>query len=80
VICLFFALEGICVTHIESHRTSFFWYLTVLITTFRPRQLNACDPPRVIKETGPFTFTIGDTRGMGAYKSGGRFRQVQSLI
>ena len=26
---------------------------------------------------GPYTFTIGDTRGLGTYKSGGLFTQVK---
>lgn len=27
--------------------------------------------------TGPYTFTIGDTRGLGQYKRGGWFHQVK---
>lgn len=26
---------------------------------------------------GPYTFTIGDTRGLGQYKKGGWFHQVK---
>ena len=31
----------------------------------------------VTDSTGPYTFTIGDTRGLGTYKSGGLFTQVK---
>lgn len=32
---------------------------------------------KVTDEVGPYTFTIGDTRGLGTYKSGGLFTQVK---
>jgi ubiquitin-activating enzyme E1 len=40
-------------------------------------ELNGCDPME-IKVTGPYTFTIDDTTGMTAYKSGGYVKQVNS--
>jgi hypothetical protein len=39
-------------------------------------KLNGCEP-RKIEVKGPYTFTIGDTRGLGDYKSGGWFHQVK---
>jgi len=39
-------------------------------------ELNGCEPVPV-KVTGPYTFTIGDTRGFGAYASGGYMHQVK---
>lgn len=39
-------------------------------------ELNACEPVP-IKVTGPYTFTIGDTTGLSAYKSGGYVKQVK---
>lgn len=48
--------------------------------TFREVQgmteLNACEP-RKITVKGPYTFTIGDTSNLGAYKAGGIFTQVK---
>ncbi|GJJ07325.1 hypothetical protein Clacol_001526 [Clathrus columnatus] len=38
--------------------------------------LNGCEP-RKISVKGPYTFTIGDTRNMGQYVSGGVFTQVK---
>lgn len=38
--------------------------------------LNGCEPRKVTTK-GPYTFTIGDTRGLGQYKSGGLFTQVK---
>ncbi|WVO16344.1 hypothetical protein L204_104019 [Cryptococcus depauperatus] len=38
--------------------------------------LNGCKP-RKISVKGPYTFSIGDTRGMGHYKTGGIFTQVK---
>ncbi|OXB40053.1 hypothetical protein LQV05_000119 [Cryptococcus neoformans] len=38
--------------------------------------LNGCEP-RKISVKGPYTFSIGDTRGLGKYKSGGLFTQVK---
>lgn len=38
--------------------------------------LNGCEP-RKITTKGPYTFTIGDTSGLGEYKSGGLFTQVK---
>ncbi|PPQ99897.1 hypothetical protein CVT24_009578 [Panaeolus cyanescens] len=39
-------------------------------------ELNGCEPRR-ISVKGPYTFTIGDTRGLGDYKTGGIFTQVK---
>ena len=39
-------------------------------------ELNGCEPVP-IKVTGPYTFTIGDTRGFGAYTTGGYMHQVK---
>ena len=39
-------------------------------------ELNGCEPME-IKVTGPYTFTIKDTTGMGEYKSGGYAKQVK---
>ena len=39
-------------------------------------ELNGCEPLE-IKVTGPYTFTIGDTSKMGAYKTGGYVKQVK---
>lgn len=39
-------------------------------------ELNGCEP-RKISVKGPYTFTIGDTSGLGAYISGGLFTQVK---
>jgi len=39
-------------------------------------ELNACEP-RKISVKGPYTFTIGDTSNLGAYKTGGIFTQVK---
>ncbi|KAN0062349.1 E1 ubiquitin-activating protein [Thecaphora frezii] len=38
--------------------------------------LNGCEPRRVTVK-GPYTFTIGDTSGLGEYKRGGIFTQVK---
>ncbi|KAF9898243.1 hypothetical protein BX616_004294, partial [Lobosporangium transversale] len=38
--------------------------------------LNGC-APRKIKVLGPYTFSIGDTSGLGTYVSGGLFQQVK---
>lgn len=38
--------------------------------------LNGCEP-RKVSVKGPYTFTIGDTRNMGQYVSGGVFTQVK---
>ncbi|CAO1630239.1 unnamed protein product [Sympodiomycopsis kandeliae] len=38
--------------------------------------LNGCQP-RKISVKGPYTFTIGDTSGLGQYKRGGIFTQVK---
>ncbi|KAK4050411.1 E1 ubiquitin-activating protein [Microbotryomycetes sp. JL201] len=35
------------------------------------------DSPRKVTVKGPYTFTIGDTRGLGQYKKGGWFHQVK---
>ena len=39
-------------------------------------ELNECEPFRVTT-TGPFTFTIGDTRGFAKYERGGYMHQVK---
>jgi len=39
-------------------------------------ELNGCKP-RKISVKGPYTFTIGDTTGLGDYKAGGIFTQVK---
>ncbi|KAF9008754.1 ubiquitin activating enzyme [Cyathus striatus] len=39
-------------------------------------ELNGCEP-RKISVKGPYTFAIGDTSGLGDYKSGGIFTQVK---
>ncbi|KEI40633.1 uncharacterized protein L969DRAFT_85846 [Mixia osmundae IAM 14324] len=39
-------------------------------------ELNGCKPRKVTVK-GPYTFTIGDTSGLGDYKSGGIFTQVK---
>ena len=39
-------------------------------------ELNGCEP-RKITVKGPYTFSIGDTSGLGDYKSGGIFTQVK---
>jgi hypothetical protein len=39
-------------------------------------ELNGCEP-RKVSVKGPYTFTIGDTSGLGDYKSGGIFTQVK---
>ncbi|WVQ99264.1 hypothetical protein IAU59_006396 [Kwoniella sp. CBS 9459] len=38
--------------------------------------LNGCEPRKVTVK-GPYTFAIGDTRGLGQYKTGGIFTQVK---
>ncbi|KAK4687153.1 ubiquitin-activating enzyme E1, partial [Tremellales sp. Uapishka_1] len=38
--------------------------------------LNGCEPRKVTVK-GPYTFSIGDTTGLGEYKSGGLFTQVK---
>ncbi|GFZ44106.1 Ubiquitin-activating enzyme E1 1 [Saitozyma sp. JCM 24511] len=38
--------------------------------------LNGCEP-RKVSVKGPYTFTIGNTTGLGTYKSGGLFTQVK---
>lgn len=38
--------------------------------------LNGCEP-RKVSVKGPYTFTIGDTASLGAYKCGGIFTQVK---
>ncbi|RKP19781.1 ubiquitin-activating enzyme E1 [Rozella allomycis CSF55] len=40
------------------------------------QELNGCEPRRV-KVHGPFTFSIGDTRNLSEYVSGGIFQQVK---
>ncbi|KAI3639974.1 hypothetical protein MIR68_001979 [Amoeboaphelidium protococcarum] len=39
-------------------------------------ELNDCEP-RKVKVLGPYTFSIGDTNSLSAYKSGGQFHQVK---
>ncbi|KAF7348318.1 Ubiquitin activating enzyme [Mycena sanguinolenta] len=39
-------------------------------------ELNGCEPRKVTVK-GPYTFTIGDTTNLQAYKTGGIFTQVQ---
>lgn len=39
-------------------------------------ELNACEPRKVTVK-GPYTFTIGDTTGLGDYIRGGIFTQVK---
>jgi ubiquitin-activating enzyme E1 len=48
--------------------------------------LNGCEPRKVTVKggcnvtclmPGPYTFTIGSTKGLGTYKSGGLFTQVK---
>ncbi|PWN37268.1 ubiquitin-activating enzyme E1 [Meira miltonrushii] len=39
-------------------------------------QLNGCEPRKVTVK-GPYTFTIGDTSSLSAYKKGGIFTQVK---
>ena len=39
-------------------------------------ELNGCEP-RKITVKGPYTFSIGDTSGLGDYKTGGIFSQVK---
>jgi len=39
-------------------------------------ELNGCEP-RKVSVKGPYTFTIGDTSGLGTYKAGGIFTQVK---
>ena len=39
-------------------------------------ELNECEP-RPVKVVGPYTFTIGDTRGLGKYERGGYMHQVK---
>ncbi|CED85480.1 ubiquitin activating enzyme [Phaffia rhodozyma] len=39
-------------------------------------ELNGCEP-RKVSVKGPYTFTIGDTNGLGAYQRGGIFTQVK---
>ena len=39
-------------------------------------ELNGC-APRKIKELGPYTFSIGDTRGLSEYLRGGLATQVK---
>jgi ubiquitin-activating enzyme E1 len=39
-------------------------------------ELNGCEP-RKITVKGPYTFSIGDTSGLGNYKTGGIFTQVK---
>lgn len=34
-------------------------------------------PCSLLIVAGPYTFSIGDTRGLGTYKSGGLFTQVK---
>ena len=38
--------------------------------------LNGCEP-RKVSVKGPYTFSIGDTTGLGEYKTGGIFTQVK---
>ncbi|RSH82231.1 hypothetical protein EHS25_005941 [Saitozyma podzolica] len=38
--------------------------------------LNGCEP-RKVSVKGPYTFTIGNTSGLGTYRSGGLFTQVK---
>ncbi|NXD32169.1 UBA1 enzyme, partial [Spelaeornis formosus] len=38
--------------------------------------LNGCEPRKVTTK-GPYTFSIGNTTGLGTYKSGGLFTQVK---
>ena len=39
-------------------------------------ELNGCEP-RKVSVKGPYTFSIGDTTGLGEYKTGGIFTQVK---
>jgi ubiquitin-activating enzyme E1 len=39
-------------------------------------ELNACEP-RKVSVKGPYTFSIGDTSGLGDYVRGGVFTQVK---
>ena len=39
-------------------------------------ELNACEP-RKVSVKGPYTFSIGDTSGLGGYVRGGIFTQVK---
>ncbi|KAI0265111.1 ubiquitin activating enzyme [Gloeopeniophorella convolvens] len=39
-------------------------------------ELNGCEP-RKVSVKGPYTFAIGDTTGLGEYKTGGIFTQVK---
>lgn len=39
-------------------------------------ELNGCEP-RKVSVRGPYTFTIGDTVGLGDYIRGGIFTQVK---
>ncbi|KAJ2819295.1 E1 ubiquitin-activating protein, partial [Coemansia erecta] len=39
-------------------------------------ELNDCEP-RKVKVLGPYTFSIGDTRGLSEYVRGGLFKQVK---
>lgn len=38
--------------------------------------LNSCEP-RKVRVLGPYTFSIGDTTGLGTYVRGGLFQQVK---
>ncbi|KAJ2852378.1 E1 ubiquitin-activating protein [Coemansia brasiliensis] len=42
-------------------------------------ELNDCEP-RKVTVLGPYTFSIGDTTGFGAYKRGGLFKQVKMPV
>ncbi|KAJ1746074.1 E1 ubiquitin-activating protein, partial [Coemansia sp. RSA 1752] len=42
-------------------------------------ELNDCEP-RKVKVIGPYTFSIGDTRGLSAYTRGGLFKQVKMPV
>jgi ubiquitin-activating enzyme E1 len=39
-------------------------------------ELNGCEP-RKVSVKGPYTFSIGDTSGLGDYKAGGIFTQIK---
>ncbi|KAJ2708175.1 E1 ubiquitin-activating protein [Coemansia sp. IMI 203386] len=42
-------------------------------------ELNACEP-RKVNVLGPYTFSIGDTSSLSAYKRGGLFQQVKMPV
>ncbi|RKP05031.1 ubiquitin-activating emzyme E1 [Thamnocephalis sphaerospora] len=42
-------------------------------------ELNGCEP-RKVEVLGPYTFSIGDTSGLGDYESGGVFTEVKKPV